>query len=79
MSEPMYPHLKDTAIVKNKGYNGHFFVWQHIDGRVCQASTNTAAERQFELHGVMASTPKETVIDAEWMAGVWPTLPEIAY
>jgi hypothetical protein len=28
---------------------------------------------------VMVSTPTRTEIDADWMAGVWPTLTEIAY
>jgi len=108
----LYPHLKSNDIVTNCGYNHkrNAFKWQHVDGRICYASTVGAAMRQFEADakqpaydrdfyaGIIAARMNDPrqhddgqvslpdmmlltgrIDHAQWMALVWPTLPEIAY
>jgi len=71
----MYPHLQDTATVKNCGYSKleRGFVWQHKSSGMCViANSNTEAESKLQKRVVMTSVntceKSLNVVDPEWAA-----------
>lgn len=69
----MYPHLQDTAIVKNCGYSKleRGFVWQHKSSGLCViANSNTEAESKLQKRIVMTSIntceKSLNVVDPDW-------------